>query len=930
MTKRQEKRRPTQVVGPRLKILFTGLLIVFSLLAINAFYLGSITFFEWKYLQTYQDYFYQIMFLLHLVLGLIFVIPFILFGVIHFKNAWRRKNRRAVYVGIALLLTMLLLLISGLLLVRFDFFEVRDPIIRNLGYWTHVITPLVCVWLFVLHRLAGPRIHWKAGGVIASVAGVFALLGVYMQTQDPRQWNSVGPDSGEKYFFPSLARTASGNFIPAKALMQDQYCRDCHQNIHKQWTGSAHKMSSFNNPAYLFSVRNTRKVALERDGDVQAARFCAGCHDPVPFFSGAFDDPDFDDVNHPTSQAGITCTSCHAITHVNSRKGNSDFTIEEPAHYPFVYSDNEILQWINRQLVKAKPEMHKKTFLKPLHQSPEFCSTCHKVHLPKELNHYKWLRGQNHYDSYHLSGVSGHGVSSFYYPPKPQHNCNTCHMPLLASDDFGADYRDDSGVLKVHDHMFPSANTALPHLKGLPDWVNENHRQFMDGVMLLDIFGLRENGEIDGKLIAPLESKQVSLLPGKTYLIEVVVRTMKMGHIFTQGTADSNEIWLEIIASTGERIIGRSGGIKSNDKSVDPWSHFVNAYLLDRDGNRIDRRNAEDIFVPLYNHQIPPGAADVIHYRLTVPEDVEGTVKISAKLNYRKFDTTYMRHFSGDSFIRNDLPVLELASDSIELPTMTGGKLKKKIGDIRPLWMRWNDYGIGLIRKPQKSQLRQAEEAFQRVDELGSAFGSLNKARVYYLEGRLNEAVMELQRSSTFETSAWPWTIAWYTGLVNKQNGFLDEAIDNFERILANDYELARERDFDFSQDYRVWNELGQTLIERAKRERGGKRRKARDEFLKKGEQAFLTTLTFDEENATAHFNLAQIYQMLEMNEKSKKHHQLHEKYRVDDNARDFAINQHRRNNPAADHAADAVVIYDLNKTTEYQERINTLQPVNK
>jgi hypothetical protein len=57
---------------------------------------------------------------------------------------------------------------------------------------------------------------------------------------------------------------------------------------------------------------------MDRDGSVQAARFCAGCHDLVPFFSGAFDDPDFDDVNHPTAQAGITCTGCHAITNVNS------------------------------------------------------------------------------------------------------------------------------------------------------------------------------------------------------------------------------------------------------------------------------------------------------------------------------------------------------------------------------------------------------------------------------------------------------------------------------------------------------------------------------------------------------------------------------------------------------------------------------------
>ena len=135
-------------------------------------------------------------------------------------------------------------------------------------------------------------------------------------------------------------------------------------------------------------------------------------------------DAEFDDVNHPTAQAGVTCTSCHAITHINSPRGNADYTIEEPIHYPFAYSDDPKLAWVNQMLVKAKPEFHKKTFLKPLHKTAEFCGTCHKVHLPVELNDYHWLRGQNSYDPFLLSGVSGHGVSSFYYPAKAQTNCN--------------------------------------------------------------------------------------------------------------------------------------------------------------------------------------------------------------------------------------------------------------------------------------------------------------------------------------------------------------------------------------------------------------------------------------------------------------------------------------------------------------------------
>ena len=121
---------------------------------------------------------------------------------------------------------------------------------------------------------------------------------------------------GDKYFEPSLARTGDGALISSETLMNNKYCLECHEDAYDGWFHSAHHFSSFNNPAYLASIKETRKVALERDGNVKSSRWCAGCHDPVPFFSGQFDDPDYDIENHETAHAGITCTVCHAITDV--------------------------------------------------------------------------------------------------------------------------------------------------------------------------------------------------------------------------------------------------------------------------------------------------------------------------------------------------------------------------------------------------------------------------------------------------------------------------------------------------------------------------------------------------------------------------------------------------------------------------------------
>jgi tetratricopeptide (TPR) repeat protein len=926
---RLRKRKYVPAVGPRLQKVLFVVLGLFSLLAINSTYLGGVSLLEWWSGVTYQNWFYLNMFLVHLFLGALFVVPVIVYGVIHIANTHNRPNRRAVYVGYGLFFVSLLLLASGIVLTRLEgVIVVKDPTVRSIAYWAHVAAPLVAAWLFVLHRLAGRRIRWKVGARWAAVAAVFGVGMVVWQAQDPRSWNVEGPQEGEKYFFPSLARTATGDFIDETVLMNDAYCAECHEDSHRGWAASVHRFSSFNNPPYLFSVRQTRRVAMERDGDVHASRFCAGCHDPVVFFSGQFDNPDFDDVNHPTAQAGITCTVCHSITHMNSVRGNSDYTIEEPIHYPFAFSQNRTLAWINRQLVKAKPEFHKKTLLKPLHKTAEFCAGCHKVHLPPELNKYKWLRGQNHYDAYLLSGVSGHGISSFYYPPKAEHNCAGCHMKYEPSEQFAARDFDGDGALEIHDHMFPSANTGIPAILGLPEWVNEAHRAFEEGVMRVDLFALRDGGAIDGALQAPLRPEVPALVPGRPYLLDAVIRTMKMGHVFTQGTADSNEVWLDVVVSSGGKVIGRSGGLGPGNE-VDPWSHFVNVYMLDREGRRVDRRNAEDIFVPLYNHQIPPGAADTVHYRLELPPDLRQPVTVEARLQYRKFDARYMAlaaeglgqpELAGAAGM-NELPILTLAVDRVTFPVAGAADVANEPSPIVE-WQRWNDYGIGLLRKggKTKGELRQAAEAFSRVEQLGRPDGPLNLARVYLAQGTVqDEAIDALRRAAEFDPPAPAWSVAWFTGQVNKQNGFLDEAIANFRSIVALDDAETRQREFDFSQDYNLLNELGQTLFERSKQERGPERLARRQELMQEAASQFDRVLELDPENAEAHYNLSLIARGLGEAERAAEHLELYRKYKPDDNARDRAVAIARAADPAANHAAEAIVIYDLQRPQAYE-----------
>jgi tetratricopeptide (TPR) repeat protein len=494
-------------------------------------------------------------------------------------------------------------------------------------------------------------------------------------------------------------------------------------------------------------------------------------------------------------------------------------------------------------------------------------------------------------------------------------------MDLAESEDFGARDFDDSGKRKIHDHLFAAANSAIPYLLGMPPEVDQARDEFLDGVMRVDIFGLKEGGAIDAPLRAPIRPQVPVLQPGQRYLLETVIRTVKMGHLFTQGTADSNEVWMDVTVSSGGRIIGRSGGMKDGGE-VDPWSHFVNAYVLDRDGNRIDRRNAQDIFVPLYNHQIPPGAGDVVHYVMDIPRDVHAPVTVEAKLQYRKFDTTYMKHFQDEKFVTNDLPVVTLASDRVTFPVAgTAAEAQNPDSKVAP-WERWNDYGIGLLRKgskgSSKGELRQAEQAFTAVEQLGRPDGPLNLARVYLKEGRLLDASAALHRAAQASPPAPPWSVTWFTGLVNKQSGYLDAAIADFKQLVQTNFAEARKREFDFSQDYRLLNQLGQTVFERAKQERGDARKTARQALLREAVGWFKRALVIDPENATAHYNLGLIYAQLGDEKSAQTHRVLHAKYKPDDNARERAVTLHRRRNPAANHAAEAVVLYDLRRPGAY------------
>jgi tetratricopeptide (TPR) repeat protein len=248
-----------------------------------------------------------------------------------------------------------------------------------------------------------------------------------------------------------------------------------------------------------------------------------------------------------------------------------------------------------------------------------------------------------------------------------------------------------------------------------------------------------------------------------------------------------------------------------------------------------------------------------------VPEDVKEPVEIAVKLRYRKFDHEYLSLVYKEQGKTPQLPIVDICEDKVTF-AIEGGKneLAAQTSPIKIPWQRWNDYGIACFIEggagAKKGELRQAEEAFTHLLKLGvkeaEPHAYVNLARIYFDEGRLGEAVEALNKAQKTDPPAPWWTAAWFNGLVNAQNGHLDDAIQDFEKILDPKNQPV-DRNFNFTRDYVVINELASALFRRSQQE---DKMADRLPFLQRAITEYERTLKIEPEDLDAHYGLSQCY----------------------------------------------------------------------
>jgi tetratricopeptide (TPR) repeat protein len=702
-------------------------------------------------------------------------------------------------------------------------------------------------------------------------------------------------------FWPASSRTSVGGIMPADFFMESAQCGECHKDIYDQWKSSMHHFASFNNQYYRATILHMQDLS-----GTQGSKWCAACHDHAVFFNGRFEIPIKQQVDTPEAQNGLGCVSCHSITHVGSTMGNSDFEIAYPPLHRLAASQNAFVQASEKFITYLNPEPHRRTFMKAFmrEQSAEFCSACHKVHLDQPVNHYRWLRGFNDYDNWQASGVSGQGARSFYYPPKTS-DCADCHMAQVPSHDPG----NRNGM--IHSHRFAAANTAIPTVNHDDAQEKATEAFLKSGFITIDLFSASPvetatKGQVEmkrrsdnaptlastfavgeeaeqsgpvtlrevGKIAAPLGSSDVAFAPGSAVRIDAVVRTRKIGHFFPAGTVDSFDVWVEFSAHDARgRVLASSGTVADNGRGpVDRSAHFYRSYLLDSEGNAINKRNAWQARSVFYVRLIPPGAADTVHYLVNIPKDAQGPITIEAKLNYRKFTDAYNVFTFGSAkpgLADISYDNRQYVADAIKLPVLpviTLATASTSVALGQPRWApvirkqdreRWNDWGIGLLLQ---GDLKGAEYAFHRVTEAEPSYpdGYVNIARALIQEGETEAARPFLEKALALSPKL--ARAEFFLATIQKTAGDYDGALAS----------LAEAR-HQYPRDRVVVDQVGRILFLQRK--------------YPEAVATFKDTLTIDPEDLQAHYNLMLCYRGLGQIENADREEKLFRRFKADESA---------------------------------------------
>jgi tetratricopeptide (TPR) repeat protein len=324
---------------------------------------------------------------------------------------------------------------------------------------------------------------------------------------------------------------------------------------------------------------------------------------------------------------------------------------------------------------------------------------------------------------------------------------------------------------------------------------------------------------------------------------------------------------------------------------VEKGAHFYRSLQIDAHGNPVNKRNAWSTRSVVYVRLIPPGAADTVHYRMSIPENTGSKITLHARLCYRKFawwntqfafagvadptkpasevapgydDNKYvftgpLQGLSAKEQKIPDVPVVALAEDEVTLNVApkNAQTLQSRTELHSEDWQRWNDYGIGLLLQ---GDLKGAEVAFQKVTEidLKNPDGWVNIGRAAVQEGDMDRARTVLQKAISLSPDL--ARAHYFYARVLRSDGNYDGAAAELQKVLAQ-----------YPRDRVAINDLG------------------RIQFLQRKYKDAITTLNgvlaIDPEDLQAQYNLMLCYGGLGDQKQAHEHEVRYLRFKADESS---------------------------------------------
>lgn len=603
----------------------------------------------------------------HIIFGFLFLVPCVVHQTIHFIQAWNAPRRFSKILGYTGFGTIIISLISG---IWWTLVGTRAD-----NYWliqTHLAASIIALLISLSHigifiynkrewRLI--NIFYPKSNLIFGI-GMAGIILILSFSYKPVEYINGTPKGynlkyGDNPFYPSETMTSTGGIIDARMMGNSKSCgvSGCHKEIYDQWYSSAHRWSS-TDVFYKAAENYMRKTE-----GVTATRYCGGCHDPIALLAGDMNPGK--GLDTPYSDEGSSCIVCHSTTAIRHLRGSGSFLFTPPERY--IYEDREgiVPVLLSNLVISSDPSLHKKTFTKDFLKNPEYCAVCHKQFITKDINHWGWMKLQDQYGPWLASRFSGRNSKGFF-SDRDIRTCNSCHMPLVKSDDPSAG---DDGM--VRSHRFVAANTAVPWLDGDKVQFEKTVEWMKRREIFLDIYEPRVRNGVRGEKFVSQDIYHVAEIApyvymGDTLELQIASTNVGVGHHFPDGPIDIYESWIEVKATDSQgKIVFWSGKI-ADDGNVDEDAHFFRALAVDRYGKLVNKHNLWDMVGSVYSKTIAPGETDIATFGFDIPYWVKGDITVMARLRYRRFNQWYTNWALGRTDVR--LPVVDMARDTMTIP----------------------------------------------------------------------------------------------------------------------------------------------------------------------------------------------------------------------------------------------------------------------